>query len=363
MRVGSATGIATSSSRLPDESGPITNSLSPPSYSNSASLMAFPRMEDRGIADPVLCGPSPRFPRRYNLTNAGVKEYLTGALEQVLLDWGRTRLRQTRPSRNLRHFAASARSQPSWGSTEPLNQHAETAKRSPLRQSVYHGWSGGSPTRSLRANCLKVGRQQDRRLAGRKSQQIPAVLVGLDDIDLDAGPPHPTLRCPAGGPTSFSALTWISIGVRVEPLACTARMSVRSSPSRVSAGAQPYRARTEQTQCSPALLVILVSATGGSLASITRIGVEQPEPPGSVGVRARAASAGTGREREKDGPQADAEANPEEARLCAASGRPRMTTRASTKLVAERIANVSTSVSAAGSVYGSLVSSGCASRI
>lgn len=53
-----------------------------------------------------------------------------------------------------------------------------------------------------------------------------------------------------------------------------------------------YRARTEQTQCSPALLVILVSATGGSLASITRIGVEQPEPPGSVGVRARAASAG-----------------------------------------------------------------------
>ena len=172
-----------------------------------------------------------------NLTNAGVKEYLTGALEQVLLDWGRTRLRQTRPSRNLRHFTASARSQPSWGSTEPLNQHAETAKRSPLRQSVYHGWSGGSPTRSLRANCLKVGRQQDRRLAGRKSQQIPAVLVGLDDIDLDAGPPHPTLRCPAGGPTSFSALTWISIGVRVEPLACTARSP--SAPARRGSAPQP----------------------------------------------------------------------------------------------------------------------------
>ena len=37
-------------------------------------------------------------------------------------------------------------------------------------------------------------------------------------------------------------------------------MSVRSSPSRVSATAQPYRDSTEHTQCSPALLVIFVSA-------------------------------------------------------------------------------------------------------
>src|SRR5947207_15977655 len=40
----------------------------------------------------------------------------------------------------------------------------------------------------------------------------------------------------------------------------TASMSVRSSPSLVNAAAQPRRASTEHTQCSPADLVIFVSA-------------------------------------------------------------------------------------------------------
>jgi hypothetical protein len=54
-------------------------------------------------------------------------------------------------------------------------------------------------------------------------------------------------------------LTWTSIICRLSPVTLTARMSVRSSPSLVSAGAQLCRASIEATQCSPADLTIFVS--------------------------------------------------------------------------------------------------------
>jgi CheY-like chemotaxis protein len=60
--------------------------------------------------------------------------------------------------------------------------------------------------------------------------------------------------------THLIDLTCTSTVCRPGPPVWTARMSVRPSPSRVSAAAQPHRASTEHTQCSPALLVIFVSA-------------------------------------------------------------------------------------------------------
>jgi hypothetical protein len=57
------------------------------------------------------------------------------------------------------------------------------------------------------------------------------------------------------------ALTWTSMICHLSPTTLTPRMSVRSSPSRVSARAQLWRASIETTQCPPADLIIFVSTT------------------------------------------------------------------------------------------------------
>ena len=71
----------------------------------------------------------------------------------------------------------------------------------------------------------------------------------------------------------LAAFTCTSI---IRPVvACAPRMSVRATPSRVSATAHPRRDSTEQTQCSPADFTNLVSASGPDF-------VGQPRNPRSM---------------------------------------------------------------------------------
>ena len=71
--------------------------------------------------------------------------------------------------------------------------------------------------------------------------------------------PRGQLTCPAAD--SRAVFTCTSIIRRSPDAVKTARMSVRSKPSRVRAGAQPRRANSEATWCSPMVFVCFVSAT------------------------------------------------------------------------------------------------------
>ena len=71
--------------------------------------------------------------------------------------------------------------------------------------------------------------------------------------------PKGQLACPV--PDSRAVFTCTSIMRRFSDVVKTARMSVRSKPSHVRAGAQPRRAYSEATWCSPMVFVCFVSTT------------------------------------------------------------------------------------------------------
>lgn len=56
MRVGSSTGTATSSSKFPDESGPMTNNLPALILELGELDGVLPCVNDRTVTDPVLAG-------------------------------------------------------------------------------------------------------------------------------------------------------------------------------------------------------------------------------------------------------------------------------------------------------------------